>query len=218
MPISLTIDIRDAVTPQLRRLGLAVTSPPFRRALGAGVRVTLIKHFTDRQASKPNKQGWPRQGYWAGAARSVTQPVDQGAAVVVGIKQIGIAQHYYGNPDLRPKHAKFLTIPAVPEAYGTRARDARWVGRLQFSLVGGRHTALVARENFYRTVTKGKKAGQRQFATGSRARRGFAEVIFWLRRHVKIDPDPTVLPAESALTTAALESATRYVDAQLTRR
>jgi len=119
MPIQLTIDIRDAVTPQLRRLGAALASPAFRRAIGAAARNTIIAHLSNLQSTRPNQHGWPRQGYWASAARSVTQPIDNGNAIVIGIQQVGIALHYYGGT-VTTKQSKYLTLPAVPEAYGKR--------------------------------------------------------------------------------------------------
>lgn len=87
MPLQLKIDIRDAITPHLRRIGSAVHSPALRRAIGAGVRNTLIAHFSRLQASRPNQRGWPRLGYWAAAARSVTQPIDHGNAVTIAVNQ-----------------------------------------------------------------------------------------------------------------------------------
>lgn len=216
MPLQLTIDIRDAITPHLRRLGAAIASPGLRRAIGAAARNTIIAHLSNLQSTRPNKQGWPRQGYWAAAARSVTQPIDHGNTIVIAIQQTGIALHYYGGT-ITPKQSKYLTIPAVPEAYGTRARDARWQDRLRFALLAGK-PALVAKVNFYRAITKGRRAGQRQFATGDRAKHGASDVVYWLIRSAAIRPDPSILPAADTILHSAAEAARRYVDAILARR
>ncbi len=90
-----------------------------RRAIGAAARNTIIAHLSNLQSTRPNKHGWPRQGYWASAARSVTQPIDHGDAIVIGIQQVGIALHYYGGT-ITPKQSKYLTLPTVPEAYDKR--------------------------------------------------------------------------------------------------
>jgi hypothetical protein len=220
--MSTTVTIsHDTLRPFLASLPAKLRNANLYRAMGRGLANSLRANFTSLQGSRPNKQGWPRQGYWARAARSVTQPrLDlasaTGAAVTVSITEPGIAARYYGPTVIKPVTAKTLAIPAVPEAYGTRPIDARWTGKLEFSMVGGKNMAFVARENFFRVVSRGKNKGQRRYGTGEKnAKEGFADVVFWLRRSVTIPEDKSVLPPDAVMLDAAVAAGQEYVNAVL---
>jgi hypothetical protein len=118
---------------------------------------------------------------------------------------------------IKPVARKYLAIPEIPEAYGTRPIDATWRGLLEFKMVGGRHMALVARQDFMRVVSKGKRKGQRVRAAIEKATEGIYEVVFWLRRTVTMPQDKTVLPPEEDLRTAAIMAGHDYVSAQLAK-
>lgn len=214
--MSLSVQItKDELGPLVQGLPAMIRGDGLKRAMGRGVANAIRMHFAGLNQTRPNKMGWRRQNYWAQAARSVSQPKLVKDGLVVSINQPGIGARYLGPTTIRPVAAKTLAIPAQEEAYGTRPRDARWAGLLAFKMVGGRHMALVATENFMRVVTKGKRAGQRVRAAAEKATAGAFEVVFWLRRKVTIQQDKSVLPTETELRTAAVSAANDYVAAKL---
>lgn len=158
-------------------------------------------HFRLLDASRPNKLGGKRTHFFGQYAKTITPRWDAAKAVVAisepqtsGPGKSPLALHYFGGT-VRPTRSKFLTIPAVPEAHGVRAREAQWAGKLHFALVGGKHPALVLRDN----EGKGKK------------RLGAGRVIYWLARSVTIKADKEVLPSEAVLIAAAHGAISRIV-------
>jgi len=215
--LSFSISIRDEVTPLLRSLPATLGGDGIKLAIGRGVARLIQANFAALQSQRPNRHGWPRQGYWAQAARSVSQPKPDANGVTISIAQPGIAARWFGPTEIKPVAAKTLAIPASPEAYGTRPLDARWSGKLEFSMVGGKYMALVARDNFMRIVAKGKNAGKRVKASAEKATHGAGEIIFWLKRKVTMPQDKTVLPAAEDITAAAVMAAQDYVNAALAK-
>jgi len=198
-----TIQVRDLTTAELQRIGRTI-SPAQLALVGArGVANAVREHFRDLEQKRPNKMGWPRQHFWGGARQSVQVPSGAAGNIVsVTITKPGVALLYFGGI-VRPKPPLiFLTIPAVPEAYGTRARERfdlsvdRRVnpatGFLQFCLVENEQSRLTL-------GPRSKKTGQRRF----KGKRATGRVIFWLARKVRIKEDPTVLPTETELVQAA---------------
>lgn len=90
---------------------------------------TLKAWFNMLDRTRSNKQGWPRQHFWKRVADSVrvTQTSTMQATIVVDEPGVGIKM---SGGDITPKNSKWLTIPAVPEAYGKSARE--FSGRLVF--------------------------------------------------------------------------------------
>jgi hypothetical protein len=216
MSLSVTIT-RDEVTPLLQQLPDTLRGDGMKRAMGRGVATLIKANFATLQSQRPNRRGWPRQGYWAQAARSVQKPQLVSDGIVVSINQPGIAARWFGPTEIKPVAARNLAVPAIADAYGTRPIDAQWKGLLQFKMVGGRHMALVAKQNFMRVVSKGKRAGQRVRAALDKATEGIYEVVFWLRKKVTIPKDATVLPAPEDMKTAAIMAGSEYVSAQLAK-
>lgn len=112
---------KDDVTPELRRLALAVARP--RALLAAGGRAManfLKRHFRALDASHPNKMGGTRQHVMAQIGRSVQNPVLTDTAVTVAVSDERYAHLVYGGV-ITAKRFKYLAIPVSVEAYGRRA-------------------------------------------------------------------------------------------------
>jgi hypothetical protein len=216
MSLSVTIT-KDDLKGFLQEVPAALRGADLKRAMGQGAANEVRDNFAELQKTRPNKMGWPRQGYWAQAARSVTRPKPTGEGVSFSITQPGIGARYFGPTEIKPVAAKTLAVPATAEAYGTRPIDARWRGKLEFKMVGGRHMALVAKENFMRVVSKGARKGQQVKAAAEKATTGLFEVIFWLRRKVTIKQDKSVLPTADQLRAAAIAGGREYLQAPLAK-
>jgi len=120
--------------------------------------------------------------------------------VMIGVNQIGIRQRLLGG-DIKPVNAGALTIPAVPEAYGKRAREFNNL-RFAFALnpaTGKMMPALVEAEASQVKIGKIKKDGSRTITHTSNTTAKIA--IFWLLGKVSQKPDPTVLPSDEEFQT-----------------
>src|SRR5690606_12362507 len=104
----------------------------------AAVDVTQ-RHLVQLGATRPNKLGAPSTGFYKAASESVHWRAE-GETVTVSISHVGIAQRYYGGT-ITAKNAQYLTLPAIAEAHGKRARE---FPDLDFAVLDGR-AALVRR-------------------------------------------------------------------------
>ena len=157
----------------------------------AGVNVEQ-RHLRALNQARPNGLGGRGTNYYAAAARGTSYSV-QPDGVTISINQIGIALHYYGGT-VRPRAAKYLTIPAAPEAHGKRARD---FGDLE--VVFGREGRPIA------------------LARKARGKRGFGTILFRLVKSVTQRPDPTTIAPRSELI-AGVTTAIRSSVERATRR
>ncbi len=118
-------EYRDLATPKLRTI-LQQLEPAQRRALlarlGKELEVQLKKHFTMRD-QEGNKQGFPRQHFWAREVRAKTafrEATPDNATV--GIDSRPFAFKLTGGT-IRPGPGRSaLAIPLRPEAYGVLPR------------------------------------------------------------------------------------------------
>lgn len=185
MSLGITFTVsRDAITPVVKRFGGALKPERLNPILGRSAVNTTREHLFGLNLTRPNQLGGRRTNFYAGAARGTNfQATDEG--VTVSIVQVGIAQRYYGGT-IRPKTAKFLTIPVNPAAYGKRARE------FDLELVfgpGGEPVALATKGNRGVSITQNKRG---QIVKKQTGRHG--EIMFRLVRSVTQKPDPTVLP------------------------
>jgi len=174
------------------------------RVAAHGVGLRLKDHFQDLEQSRPNKMGWRRQHFWSGARQSINEQ-SSGTKVTLSITKPGIALHYFGGV-VRPVIAEMLTIPAVEEAYGKRARErndlqfAKRVnpktGRLQSCLIQAEQTKVIL-------GPRSKKTGKRRY---KRDETKGGTVIYWLAKKVTIKRDPSVLPTDAEMEKAAAEA------------
>ncbi len=169
MSVVITVD---QVTPLLAAVKSAAESRDLilegARAVAAAVREHL--YGLDAQRSRSGLH------FYRQAAERTTAEITSGGAIVT-IAYLGFRQRLLGGP-ISPRHARFLTIPAIPAALGTRARQ--WsglrVGRAYDLKNGAIRLALI------------RPSGQ---------------PVFWLVRSVRQAADPSVLPPSDLLNTRA---------------
>lgn len=194
----------DGVTPRLRRVIDNLQTGRVRPALGRAVASLVRNHLIEYNSAHPNKQGFPRQNLYAQMARATSyQPTADG--VVVAINHVATRLRYAGGK-VRPgrnasrhsgKPTRYLTIPAVAEAYGKRAGE---FGNLRFRMVdiggvggigphgisAGKVPALV--EASASTVKIGKRGVKQTGFKGGR-------VYYWLIRSATFAANPDMLPS-----------------------
>ncbi len=216
MSLSFSLSIRDEVTPLLRSLPSALGGDGIKLAIGRAAARLIQANFAALQSQRPNRHGWPRQGYWAQAARSVSQPKPDPDGVTISVAQPGIAARYFGPTEIKPVAARYLTIPAREEAYGTRPIDSRWNGQLRFipTRCGG---MLVQRDMTTIRVIKDTRRGREGQQRVRRGEQAGGGVLFWLLRSVTMPQDKTVLPDADDLRAAAVMAAQDYLDAAIAK-
>lgn len=85
--------------------------------------IGLNQLFRDHFAALQNQRGRSGgTGFYAKASDSVFHRITP-EGIWVGSRQIGLRQRLHGGT-IRPKRAKYLTIPIHPDAYGKRAGDS----------------------------------------------------------------------------------------------
>lgn len=174
--VSLRLNITDTATPALRRLEAGIQPARLAPIIGRSARNAIRTHLFARDG-QGNRLGGRRTHYYGTAGRATNFTLE-GDTVVVSIPQIGIRQRYYGGT-IKPKTAKYLTIPVHPAAHGKRAREFSDL-EVVFGQ-GGRPIALAR-----------KAAGKRTLG----------EIYYRLVRSVTQAADPTVLPTMDALAAA----------------
>ena len=110
--------------PWLRRLGEDMESPNGSRlvkSMGTAAAKTVRNHFRALDAQR--HRGLSTRNFYGGAAGATDYEVDdKGIVVVVGDGQFpgnSIALRYFGGV-VKPRNAKYLTIPVADEAEGKR--------------------------------------------------------------------------------------------------
>lgn len=177
--------LRQNLQPAARR-GLMAT-------VGREAERVYRTHFRQREASSPNRRGWPRQHFWnrirTSTAYDESATTDKTAKVVVS--DPALLPHVYGGP-IRPKEKKLLAIPARKEAYGIRPSSG-----------------LIPDLFFVET-----KKGAKMLASEVN---GKLVVYYWLKESVTIPKDPDAVPADAAVEAALLKAAESFVTRRLPR-
>lgn len=189
--IALRIAVTDTATPALRRLEAGLQPARLTPIIGRSARNATREHLFGKDAAG-NKLGGRRTHYYGTAARGTNFAIE-GDTVVVSIPQLGIRQRYYGGT-IKPKTAKYLTIPVHPAAHGKRAREFSDL-EVVFG-PGGRPVALARKASGKRTL---------------------GEIYYRLVRSVTQAADPTVLPTMEALGAAIRPDLEAHI-ARLTAR
>lgn len=195
--MAIDIEMANRASEALRQAADRVSGPELTQAVAQAVAERLRGRFAELDGSRPNKQGWPRQHFWLRVRDSVTVSPDGS----VQVNHPALALRVNGGR-LAPRNVRFLTIPAVAEAYGKRASD---FGNLRFGYAadadGGKRPALVE-----------ATPGQRVRGAQSEAPRA----IFWLAKKADQPPDGSILPGDDELQQVAQEAAQRYAAQQWT--
>ncbi len=172
------------------------------RAAGTGLKQTLVDHLSqldkdDVHHHSSSSLGAQQVHFYGSAVGSVQNPQIEGDdEVSVSINSVGLAQRYYGGV-IGAKNKKWLTIPAVADAYGKRAGS---FNNLRFVLFRPDLAALVE------TMAKSTKTAANGVVkrTGETAVKG--RVVYWLKKEVTQEGDPTVLPTDDEMSARAIEA------------
>jgi hypothetical protein len=185
---SLTVTL-DSARPALQRLAGIVGNRGVNKTLGIALKKTVKRHFRSRSA-RPNALGGATTQFWERAADGTRSEADDAGATVsmqvAGYSGNGnpIAQRLFGGTIFaRPGHA--LAIPVNPDVHGIPAREARRGGNTKLIPFGkgqGNRLGIIVR------TRDGKSTG---------------EILYILLSKVTQKPDPTVLPDDETLKTAA---------------
>ena len=180
---------------------VANVMPGLMRAAG-GMRVVAKQHYIAKNAAEPNKLMGKRTNYWAGIARSISIPQQDGNSAYIAIQDPTFWQKLKGGT-ITPKTKKWLTIPANSLSYGKPAASFP----LQFIPLGGGLAMLVLSLG----MKKAKKWKSQRSDVGrvttveASAEFGKGQVMYWLKKSVTQGPTQGALPPMETLKQAAQE-------------
>lgn len=141
------------------------------------------------------------RNFYFQASRAVTYTV-VGGVLFVSNNQQGMAQRFYGGPIVAGSNGsgvKWLTLPARQEAYGHRARE---FNDLVFVKLRDDLAMLVQRDR--EAGDTARRSITRRTAETARTVAGQGGLVFyWLVKQVDQEADPTVMPTEDQIRTAA---------------
>jgi hypothetical protein len=193
--LSRSLSVRIAITedtarPALRELRARLATRAIAEAMGRPLRDLVSDHFCGLPA---NKQGFPSIGFWQDASEATRFELgDDGVTIVTD--KIGVRQRYFGGliaagvgtSSATGQPTGYLTIAAVPEAYGKRAAELGELKFVRFGRGSEAHCALVR--------VAPKVAARKGGAPTDKA---IAQtVIYWLRQSVWQEGNPAVLPGD----------------------
>jgi hypothetical protein len=124
--------------------------------------------------------------FWADAARLTNYRADA-QGVTTAISKQGVTQRYFGG-EIKAKPGSYLTIPAREEYYGRRARE---FNNLRFAILPGQGPVLIEAE---RTELRSSRRRKGETVSDFAQTADSGGVAYWLRRRVKQDANPDVLP------------------------
>ena len=158
---------------------IVISARDAAEAAERGVFNCIRAHLDRRNDTAKHRDGMPRSNYWA--KRPVASRVEGAKAVVeVGAESDGAALHYYGGIVYPTKGKKALAIPVNPAVWDAKPSEFD-----------------PAREKLALAWPKGSTTGTlRDKETG--------DVYFLLVAKATIKADPTVLPDDNTITSAAL--------------
>jgi len=195
--LSATINLQSKVaTTWQRALALGIKAPEVQDIAGrAGVGV-VRRHLRKLDRERPNALGARRTHFYAKAAESTHFDRVTGG-VQLTVSHEGIAQRRYGGriepsgrtSSVTGKPIQRLAIPAVAEAYNRNPADFQ---DLELIVFKRSKSAALAR-------------------TGGQSGKDF-RVYYWLVKSVKQDPDPGVMPSETAIAGSATGAINSYLN------
>lgn len=206
-----TIDIHNEVSGALRELKSNLAPEQLNPAIGAAEVVLFQKHFLSLPT---NRQGFPSTGFWADAARATNYAV-LAEDVLISVNKLGARQRYEGG-EIKPTGGKkYLTIPAVAEAYGRRAGEFNNL-ELAFHRVAGRAEAFALVEAQATEVSFGRKRkdGSRKVTPGNSVG---SRVMFWLVKSVRQAANPDVIPSSEQIIETAMVTIDSAIERALRR-
>jgi len=199
--MSASIDLRfqDHASEGVRALAATLDPAVVNEVVGEAAATVYQQHFIAREKSHS-----PNSHYYGKAAKATGYQVVPGG-VLISIAHVGIALHFFGGTVKAGKGisratgrpTKYLTIPARDEAKGRTAADFD-----SLIILWGRNGpyALAKTVRTQLSVKRNKNTGA--VTVGSRGVQG-GEVLFWLKKEITVQKDPTVLPEPAIVTRAA---------------
>jgi len=180
----------------------------------------LKDHFRSKNAT-PNKLGGRRTNFWNGVAddTGVTGVTEEGAVLTVASQAFRL--HLNGGT-VKPKQAKALTVPIVPEAHGIFARTyEQKYGRKLFTI--SPHVPLLFERSNAGTQSLTGKTDGRVRVRGNRpgemvskpvkiAARTQIRPVYYLADSVTIDRDEDAMPSRETIEAALIEEATDFLE------
>lgn len=201
--IALGITVKDTATPALQSLIEGMKPSQLNPIVGRSARNVVREYLFAYNGSHGNRLGGSRTNYYTGAARG-TQFQVAGDQVVVSINQVGFAQRYYGGT-IKPVAKKFLTIPARAEAHGKRASEFP-----DLIVLFGRNGPYALARAGSTKIGFGHADASGHRGVISRGEQG-GEIMFWLVKSVTQQPNPDVIPTESAISKQVNQDVGAYV-------
>jgi hypothetical protein len=204
---SLTLNITDNATRRLNQLLEDARPKNINPVVGRVARNTVRAHLY----GLANKRHRPNvgQNFYEDAA-DATQYRQTDSGVEVYIPKTGIAQRYYGGT-ITPVNSQYLTIPAIPAAYGKIAREFD-----NLSVMWRNHIPIALVENASQGVsfTRRRKKGTYKYQTKRGEETTPGKIFFWLVKSVTQSSDPTVLPTETELLETIQQALEQYLNAK----
>ena len=210
----ISVNINDGATPAAKAMIASLNGPGLVKAGADEVRVELREHFALLEQTRPNKNAWPRQHFWADVRQTVNAPVVASAnTATVSITHYAINQRLMGGYIFPKNGKKYLTIPARPEAYGKKAAE---IPGLRFGFAENKYgnlaPALVQTAAQAVKFGRTKKDGTRTVTPGA-----YGDAFYFLVKKVFQPADPSVLPTEAKIAAAAQRGANLYAEAMADR-
>ena len=200
--ISVKLTLEDLGASALLR---SILSPAFIRGAnevaGRAGANAVQAHLRD-QDKTPNALGGRRTHFYSLAAMAVQHTVDDDGALI-SVAHLGLAQRYFGGV-ITPVNTDYLAIPATAAAHGRRPRDSDNPELAPFYRRKNGKAKVIGLADQVRYSKRG-----RAYGTG--------EVWYWLVKSVTQQPDPDVLPTETALREASLTAVESYTNRHLDR-
>jgi hypothetical protein len=206
MSLAVTIDVSDHATPVVRAIGRALAPERLNPVVGKAAVNAFRASLFEANRTKPNALGGTRTNFYQKAGGNVHFD-DVGDGVLISVNALGIRQRVLGGT-IKPKTAKFLTIPARAEAHGKRAREFGEDLVVVFGS-GGRPIGLARRWKTTLSVRRDKTTGSR-IGMSKKSEVG-GEILFWLVKSVTQRGDPSIMPTEAALSAAIFKDVESYV-------
>lgn len=209
--IAVQIDVSDKAGPVVRAIERAVQPRRLRPIVGRAATNAFRSHLFALNNQRANALGGTRTNFYASAARGTHfEVVEDG--VIVSVNQVGIRQRVLGGT-IKPRAAKYLTIPARAEAYGKRAGEFNDL--VIVTNRAGKPIALARRWQSQVGFRRDKGTGA-VVGTTRRGERG-SEILFWLVTSVTQQPDPSVVPQALDLFAAITTAINAHVDLAVAR-
>jgi hypothetical protein len=218
MSIALSINVRDAVGPQLAALesGLGGDLSGLHEAIGTRARNLVIDHLTEVAKTKhktADALGAPPTRHFEDPASYTTASADREAATI-GIRKVGMGRALH-DVTIRPRAPrKFLAIPAIAAAYGQRAYRIRGLVAI---VNGDRGVLMMPQAGKSETYRTRRYRGPDRFTTVEKKGGKFGTVWFVLVRKVEQKQDRSLLPSDAEFQLAAKQGALDFIDYLLAR-